>query len=61
MSDFFLDFALKLPGFNIAVLKYINDKTHHLRYVLKDRDSGDVIFALVFKLVYLPGLGMGCT
>ncbi|KAJ6076783.1 hypothetical protein N7499_008764 [Penicillium canescens] len=48
----FQNFSLKLPGFSIPVIQYVNDKNHNLRYVLKDRHSGEVIFALVFKLIF---------
>lgn len=57
-GDFFnpyLDFgkfALKLPGFSLGVIKYINDKTHHLRYVFKDRGTGQVYFCVVFTLLF---------
>jgi len=32
----FANFSLRLPGFSISVAKYIDEKTHHLRYVLKN-------------------------
>ena len=32
--------------------KYIDEKTHCLRYVLKNRRNGDVFFVIVFKLLF---------
>ena len=57
-ADFFnpyLDFnkfALRLPGFKIRVIKYINDKTHNLRYVLKNRKTGDAYFVVNIALLF---------
>jgi len=34
------------------VLRYIDDKTHKLRYVFKNKESGDVYFVVVFSLLY---------
>lgn len=48
----FSKFSLKLPGFSLSVLKYINDKTHKLRYVFKDLKSGNVYFVVVFTLLF---------
>lgn len=56
--DFFnpyLDFSKRsvcLPGFSVCVAKYIDDKTHKLRYVLKNKDTGDIYFAVVFTLLF---------
>ncbi|KAL4871401.1 hypothetical protein BDV12DRAFT_164225 [Aspergillus spectabilis] len=47
----FNEFTLRLPGFNINALNYIDEKTHSLRYVLKNR-NGDVYFIVVFTLVH---------
>ncbi|KAF9893627.1 hypothetical protein FE257_010939 [Aspergillus nanangensis] len=47
----FNDFSLHLPGFNINVLQYVNDDNHSLRYVLKNRETGDVYLVVVFLLV----------
>jgi hypothetical protein len=58
MADFFnpyLDFsncALKLPGFSLNVLKYVDDKTHKLRYVFMNREKGEVYFVVIFSLLY---------
>ncbi|KAI5357146.1 hypothetical protein Slin14017_G124670 [Septoria linicola] len=48
----FANFALKLPGFSLKVIKYIGDKTHCLRYVFKNRDTGDVYFNVNFTLLW---------
>lgn len=48
----FGNFALKLPGFSIKVIKYIDEKSHTLRYVLKNRSSGDVYFAVNLNLLW---------
>jgi hypothetical protein len=48
----FNKFALKLPGFSLKVLKYINDKTHILRYVFKNRKSGEVYFVVNITLLF---------
>ncbi|KAL4885858.1 hypothetical protein BJY04DRAFT_118637 [Aspergillus karnatakaensis] len=47
----FNEFTLRLPGFNINALNYIDEKTHSLRYVLKNR-NGDIYFVVVFTLVH---------
>ncbi|KAL5338423.1 hypothetical protein BJX70DRAFT_367016 [Aspergillus crustosus] len=47
----FNEFTLRLPGFNINALNYIDKKTHSLRYVLKNR-NGDIYFVVVFTLVH---------
>ncbi|KAF2215458.1 hypothetical protein CERZMDRAFT_11920, partial [Cercospora zeae-maydis SCOH1-5] len=48
----FANFALKLPGFSLKVIRYIGDKTHCLRYVFKNRDTGDVYFNVNFTLLW---------
>jgi len=48
----FGNFLLKLPGFSLKVIKYVEDKTHCLRYVFKDRNKGDVFFNVNFFLVW---------
>ncbi|KAL9085189.1 MAG: hypothetical protein Q9165_007720 [Trypethelium subeluteriae] len=48
----FSSFALKVPGISISVAKYIDEKTHSLRYVLKNRRTGDVFFVIIFKLLF---------
>ncbi|KAF2263122.1 DUF1769-domain-containing protein, partial [Lojkania enalia] len=57
-SDFFnpyldfANFALRIPGFSISVSKYIDDKTHQLRYVIKNRRTEEVLFVVVFTLLF---------
>lgn len=48
----FSNFSLRLPGFSLNVLKYIDDKTHKLRYVFKNREKGEVYFVVVFSLLF---------
>ncbi|KAF2401582.1 DUF1769-domain-containing protein [Trichodelitschia bisporula] len=48
----FNKFALRLPGFSIGVIRYIGDKTHNLRYVFKNRATGEVYFVVVFTLLF---------
>jgi hypothetical protein len=45
-------FSLKLPGFSIKVIKYINDKTHNLRYVFKNTATKEVYFVVVITLLF---------
>ncbi|MCJ1319226.1 hypothetical protein MMC15_004561 [Xylographa vitiligo] len=47
----FNQFALKLPGFSLSVLGYIDEKEDTLRYVMKNKSTGDVFFVVVFTLV----------
>lgn len=57
-ADFFnpyLDFgncALKLPGFSLNVIKYVDQKSHCLRYVFKNRDTGDVFVNVNIALLW---------
>ncbi|KAL2850018.1 hypothetical protein BJX68DRAFT_237213, partial [Aspergillus pseudodeflectus] len=55
----FNQFILRLPGFNINALNYIDEKTHSLRYVLKNRATGEVYFVVLFTLVLLEDEGQG--
>lgn len=48
----FNNFRLRLPGFSIKVIKYIDDKTHHLRWVFKDMKTGDVYFVVNLTLLF---------
>ncbi len=49
----FANFALILPGgFSISVAKYIDEKTHHLRFVLKNRKTEEVFFVVLMKLLF---------
>lgn len=43
---------LKLPGFSLKVIKYVGDKTHCLRYVFKNRTTGDMYFNVNFTLLW---------
>jgi len=43
---------VRLPIFSISVARYIDEKTHTLRYVLKNRRTGEVYFAIVFTLLF---------
>lgn len=46
------NYALKLPGFSFGVLKYVSDRTHTTRFVLKKRSTGQVCVATTFRLLY---------
>ena len=46
-----VDFSLRLPGFTVHAVKYIDEKNHYLRYVLKDRNTGQVYLVILFTLV----------
>ncbi|KAI9752947.1 MAG: hypothetical protein M1815_000204 [Lichina confinis] len=49
-------FALKLPGFSIPILSFLDArevKSHKLRYVLKNRATGEVYFVVVFTVLGL--------
>ncbi|KAL8716017.1 MAG: hypothetical protein Q9225_006299 [Loekoesia sp. 1 TL-2023] len=46
----FNEFALKLPGFSLKVLGYLGGEDY-LRYVLKDKETGEVLFVVVFTLL----------
>lgn len=48
----FNDFSLKLPGFSLNVIKYIDSKTHELRYTLKNKTSGEVYCVVLFTLLF---------
>lgn len=48
----FGNFALKLPGFSLKVIKYVDQKSHCLRYVFKNRETGDVYFNINFHLLW---------
>ncbi|EEP77468.1 conserved hypothetical protein [Uncinocarpus reesii 1704] len=47
----FSDFTLRLPGFSLDVAKYIDQKNHSLRYVLKNKNTGDIYFVVLFTLL----------
>tara|TARA_R110002003_G_scaffold62_5_gene5603 strand:- start:3387 stop:4724 length:1338 start_codon:yes stop_codon:yes gene_type:complete len=48
----FANFSLRLPGFSISIARYIDEKTHHLRYVMKNRRTDEVLFVVFFKLLF---------
>ncbi|KAF2102157.1 DUF1769-domain-containing protein, partial [Rhizodiscina lignyota] len=48
----FANFAVRLPGFSISVARYIDEKTHTLRYVLKNKKTGEVYFCVLFTLLF---------
>jgi Protein of unknown function (DUF1769) len=48
----FGNFSLKLPGLTINCIKYINDKTHKLRYVFKNSATGDLYFSVILTLLF---------
>lgn len=48
----FANFSLRLPGFSISIARYIDEKTHHLRFVVKNRASNEPLFVVFFKLLF---------
>jgi len=62
-ADFFnpyLDFngfALKLPGFSLSILPYLGGEDY-LRYVLKNKDTDEVLFVVVFTLLHKEDVEM---
>ncbi|PQE18003.1 f-box domain containing protein [Rutstroemia sp. NJR-2017a BVV2] len=54
----FNNFALKLPGFSMPIMKYWDGqglrkeqkRSHTLRYVMKNRKTGEVLFVVLFTL-----------
>jgi hypothetical protein len=48
----FGSFSLKLPGLSINCIKYINDKTHRLRYVFRNSATGDLYFCVILTLLF---------
>jgi hypothetical protein len=48
----FNDFSLKLPGFSLNVIRYIDSKTHELRYTLKNKTSGEIYCVVLFTLLF---------
>lgn len=48
----FNDFSLKLPGFTLNVIGYVDAKTHELRYTLKNMKTGDVYCVVLFTLLF---------
>lgn len=48
----FNDFSLKLPGFSLNVIRYVDSKSHELRYTLKNKSTGEIYAAVVFTLLF---------
>jgi hypothetical protein len=48
----FNDFSLKLPGFSLNVIRYVDSKTHELRYTLKNKTSGEIYCVVLFTLLF---------
>lgn len=48
----FGNFSLKLPGFSLKVIKYVDQKSHCLRYVFKNKESGDVYVNVNLRLLW---------
>lgn len=46
------NYALKLPGFSLNVLKWINDRTHTVRFALKNRKTGAQYLIVTFSLLF---------
>lgn len=53
LADDGLDFSLRLPGLTVHATKFIDEKNHNLRYVLKNRETGEVYFVVLFTLILL--------
>ncbi|KEY83816.1 hypothetical protein BA78_3757 [Aspergillus fumigatus] len=49
----FNDFSLRLPGLTVHATKFIDERNHDLRYVLKNRETGEVYFVVLFTLILL--------
>ncbi|CAL5870059.1 uncharacterized protein PFLUO_LOCUS4293 [Penicillium psychrofluorescens] len=47
----FNDFSIRLPGFTLHAMNYVDEKNHDLRYVLKDTSTDRVYLAVLFTLV----------
>lgn len=48
----FNDFSLKLPGFSLNVIKYVDSKTHELRYTLKNKSTDEIYAVVMFTLLF---------
>lgn len=48
----FNDFSLKLPGFSLNVIKYVDSRTHELRYTLKNRATDEIYAVVMFTLLF---------
>ncbi|KAI9834626.1 MAG: hypothetical protein M1826_000028 [Phylliscum demangeonii] len=50
----FSEFAVKLPGFSLSILRFMDAKelkSHALRYVLKNKETDEVYFVIVFNVL----------
>ena len=54
----FNDFSLKLPGFTMNIIKYIDKKSHELRYTLKNKKTDEVYACVLFTLLFGDELKM---
>lgn len=48
----FNDFSLKLPGFSLNIIKYVDSKTHELRYTLKNKTTEEIYASVLFTLLF---------
>ena len=48
----FNDFSMKLPGFTLNVINYVDSKTHELRYTLKNKATDEVYAVVLFTLLF---------
>lgn len=48
----FNDFSLKLPGFTMNIIRYIDKKSHELRYTLKNKTTDEVYACVLFTLLF---------
>ncbi|PWY87410.1 DUF1769-domain-containing protein [Aspergillus heteromorphus CBS 117.55] len=46
----FNEFAIRLPGISFHIRKYVSEKNNVLRYVLKNRGTGEVYFVVCFTV-----------
>ncbi|PYI09152.1 DUF1769-domain-containing protein [Aspergillus sclerotiicarbonarius CBS 121057] len=47
----FNEFAIRIPGISLHIGKYVSEKNNVLRYVLKDRGTGEVYLVVCFTVV----------
>ncbi|OOF94087.1 hypothetical protein ASPCADRAFT_131719 [Aspergillus carbonarius ITEM 5010] len=47
----FNEFAIRIPGISFHIGKYVSEKNNVLRYVLKDRGTGEVYLVVCFTVV----------
>lgn len=55
----FQQFKVKLPGLSIGVARYINDKTHVLRWVFKNIKTKELYFVVCFTLLHGDDVDIG--